>query len=279
VKSIVRLISWNVAGKVRAIADQLEALGQRQPDIVALQEVRMRGVPAFRAGLATIGLDHAVENVQLAARHRRRYGLLLASRWPLTELPATAVPQPERVLSAMVHSPWGSIELHTAHIPPGAAYGWIRIATLEGIFQRLALASACPRILCGDFNAPQAERHDGQIVTWAQDTRHDDELVLWETWRDVDGQEYDGERWDRAERNVLSGLAAYNLPDAYRQLYLRDGQDYRPDFSWCGRGSTRRYDHIFASSRLRAASCTYLHGFREAGLSDHAPVEAVFQLV
>jgi endonuclease/exonuclease/phosphatase family metal-dependent hydrolase len=130
--------------------------------------------------------------------------------------------------------------------------------------------------LCGDFNAPQAERQDGAIVTWAQDARRRDEVILWDTWRDADGQEFDGERWDRAERSVLSGLASYDLPDIYRLLRLREAHEYRPEFSWCGRGAPRRYDHIFASQALHASSCGYLQGFREAGLSDHAPIEAVF---
>jgi exonuclease III len=127
----VRLISWNLAGKVRAIGDQLAALCERRPDLVALQEVRLRSVPALRAGFAAMGLIHVAESVQLATAHKRRYGLLIASRWPLVVLPALTLPQPERVLAAVVSTPWGLVELHAAHIPPGTAYGWIKIATLE----------------------------------------------------------------------------------------------------------------------------------------------------
>ena len=82
---------------------------------------------------------------------------LIASRWPLAVLPELALPQPERVLATAISTPWGLVELHAAHIPPGTAYGWIKIATLEAIFQRLASSATCPRILCGDFNvAPEA---------------------------------------------------------------------------------------------------------------------------
>ena len=38
-----------------------------------------------------------------------------------------------------------------------------------------------------------------------------------------------------------------------------------------------RYDHIFASQSLGVAKCGYLHSLREAGLSDHSPIEATFR--
>ena len=38
----------------------------------------------------------------------------------------------------------------------------------------------------------------------------------------------------------------------------------------------RRFDHVFAAQALDARECRYLHDFRTGGLSDHAPIEAVF---
>src|SRR4029078_1605229 len=67
----VRLISWNLAGKVRAIGDQLEALCERRADLVTLGEVRLRSVPALRAGFAAMGLIHVAESAQLATAHKR----------------------------------------------------------------------------------------------------------------------------------------------------------------------------------------------------------------
>jgi endonuclease/exonuclease/phosphatase family metal-dependent hydrolase len=45
----------------------------------------------------------------------------------------------------------------------------------EGIYRRLACSSDRPRILCGDFNTPQKEMADGEVVTWGQDTEE-----IWE---------------------------------------------------------------------------------------------------
>jgi hypothetical protein len=39
----------------------------------------------------------------------------------------------------------------------------------------------------------------------------------------------------------------------------------------------RRFDHIFASQGLRTVSCQYLTALHEDGLSDQAPIEAVFE--
>jgi endonuclease/exonuclease/phosphatase family metal-dependent hydrolase len=40
----------------------------------------------------------------------------------------------------------------------------------------------------------------------------------------------------------------------------------------------RRFDHIFASNRLKTIECEYLSAWREDGLSDHAAIEAVFEV-
>src|SRR5207244_3997502 len=127
------------------------------------------------------------------------------------------------------------------------------------------------RLLCGDFNTPQEERPNGEVVTWGQDIRSDGRAVLWKSWRGGTGK-----RWDRAERNILEGLRDFDLRDIYRAL-----NGYRAeDFSWCdakrGRKKCRRYDHIFASLGLNSLECSYLHSFRGEGLSDHSPIQARF---
>jgi endonuclease/exonuclease/phosphatase family metal-dependent hydrolase len=40
---------------------------------------------------------------------------------------------------------------------------------------------------------------------------------------------------------------------------------------------TDGFDHIFASVPLNTIACEYLTAWREAGLSDHAAIEAVFE--
>ncbi len=177
-----------------------------------------------------------------------------------------------------------SLDHNSNSIPPpydrhyGANHGWSKVETFEGIYQRLARTSDHPRILCGDLNTPQAERPDGTVITWGQDILPNGEVVCEGSWRDPAGREDTSARWDAAEREVLTGLAAHDLPDIYRQLH-----GYTPqEFSWYwkgqGREIGRRFDHVFAAPSLDARKCCYLHDFRTGGLSDHAPIEVVFAI-
>lgn len=274
----IRLISWNI--RHRALCtDQAAALQSRRPDIVALQEVTVASARAMRDGLTGIGLEHIVDSFQSLGDspplgRKAKYGELIASRWPVSTLPAGTFEAgwAERLLSAEVTTPRGPIEVHTAYIPPGSSNGKVKIETLEGIYSRLACASKRPRVLCGDLNTPQEEWKDATIVTWGQVSRPDTKTIrLRGNWRQTTG-----ERWDRAERNILHGLKEFDLSDVYRSLY-----GYAvTDFSWYvaqkTRGTGRRFDHVFASHSLNPIHCGYLHAFREGGLSDHSPIEAVF---
>ena len=43
------------------------------------------------------------------------------------------------------------------------------------------------------------------------------------------------------------------------------------------RKAAHRLDHVLASASLGAVTCDYIHGWREAGLSDHSAIEAAFR--
>jgi len=245
----MRLISWNVNGRVRRLRDQVVALGERHPDIVALQEVKRTTASRLVSELVGIGLRRSLDSFSLAAdlshlTGRRQYGELIASRGPIEALSPNAfrVPWTERVLSALIESPMGAIEMHTAHVPPGATNGWTKIRTFEGIYGRLACTSDRPRILCGDFNTPQEETPDGEILTWGQ-RKVDGKVVFWGTW-----QGDTGERWDRGERRVLQGLEQFDLSDVYRLLHGHRAED----FSWFWKSKERVHRAPFRS-RLRVA--------------------------
>ena len=71
---------------------------------------------------------------------------------------------------------------------------------------------------------------------------------------------------------MLTGLAEHDLHDVFRVVhgYARSA------FSIVMRGTPRRYDHVFASRSLNPTTAEYLHGLREAKLSDHAPLVVDF---
>lgn len=126
-----------------------------------------------------------------------------------------------------------------------------------------------PTILCGDFNAPLNEDDAGPLPS-GREVRSDP-VVPAPGWpEDVD------KRWIEAEAGVVANRA---MPDAYRKVH---GNPKRfPASHFIGRRPNRtpvRYDYIFASRDLNPTTCRYQEGWLEEGLSDHAAVEAEFEL-
>lgn len=280
---MIRLISWNLNGRRTCLHEQIDALKQRAPDFIALQEVLMTNVADLKLGLSQIGLKYSLDSFSLAPSRKplygpRKYGLILASRWPLISLDPREfqVPWRERVLSGRIGSPFGKIEIHTTGIPPGSTNGWLKVEMFEGIYERLAKTSRFPRILCGDFNTPQAEKSNRQIITWGQDIFSESDVEIWKYWTDRQGIRGKGERWDKAERAILSGLANFDLSDVFRSLNGYQTVESSWHLKRRGKIFKRRYDHIFASRSLNAVKCQYLHSLRKAGLSDHSPIEGEF---
>jgi endonuclease/exonuclease/phosphatase family metal-dependent hydrolase len=157
---------------------------------------------------------------------------------------------PEKYLAAHVVLDGAAVDVHDAHLPPGSTRGEIKVQAFRAIRQRIDQPAGVPRLLCGDFNTPQAEDDEG-VTTWA--SARPEELR---------------EEWDAAERSILVHPA---MRDVYRELHV-PGEPYAT--SHVTRGVSRRYDHIYASEELAVQRCRYLTDWLDQGLSDHAAVEA-----
>ena len=282
----MRLVSWNVAGRrdgsrAPRLTRQADAIASEDPDVVALQEVTRESDPQWRGALADRGLAHVASTTHLLAPGRR-YANLLASRWPLDVLSLSDAENdfPERLLAAELHHPELGVEVHVFHAPTGVGAGWGKIRALEALHRLLEVASDLPRVVCGDFNAPQAEPPGRPLVTFAQDAATGELRRRPERWyRDVEPDvPWDPERWDQAERQILAPHES-DLIDVYRLLHP-DGQDH--SWVWRGRGHevARRFDHVFASRTLQPQSIRYRHDWRQRSdgqqLSDHSGVAAEF---
>jgi exonuclease III len=254
----MKLISWNVAGRSGVLAAQAEALARQEPDLVCLQEVRATTLGRWSEALAEIGLGELEDSSEFIGP--RRFFNLTASRWALRQLAPIGAPQPERVLSLAVQTPHGALELHNVHVPPAQSAGLVKVETCEAIHFALARPSDRHRVLCGDFNLPKLETAEGEVITFAANRPE---------WL---------QRWDAAERSILTGLAEWGMVDVFRALHGYERQDASWVFNTrARRKSAHRLDHILASSGLNPVWCDYHHGWREAGLSDHSAIEGVFE--
>ena len=251
----MRVITWNVNRRVSVLAAQAAALGEREPDVVALQEVTERSWPLWRAALEMIGLPQASCSLDAAnpARQpitRRRTGVLIAAR-VLEPAAPLAVPWPETALAARCDG----VVVHTVHVP-NAANGPIKPDTLAALRAGLTAGSG-PRVVCGDLNTPRREKPDGTVISFARDSR---ERLRPER----------GERWDGAELGVVPGLSELGFVDAFRALHGYGSKE--PSWVW-RHGGGWRLDHLFAAG-LEVVASTYHHDWRDAGLSDHSALEA-----
>ena len=133
----MRLISWNVARALKNVPQLVEALGYRDPDIVAFQEVNAHAAPLFEKEFARIGLPYVAHTLQNSFE-RKLSGVLIASRFALNLL--AGLPQSElwpeglhptesdseiltrhwskRMLFVTIKCPWGEIDLYNAYITP-----------------------------------------------------------------------------------------------------------------------------------------------------------------
>jgi exonuclease III len=253
----VILVSWNVAGRLKRLAEQANCVLAEEADIVCLQEVTKTSAPLWQEAFRLAGLHHiALADITARPDARRPLGVLTAGREPLTQIEVPGLPWPERVLSARI----GRSEIVNVHSPISPSPALAKVETHEALFAHLATAVEHPRIVCGDFNTPRSEKPDRTIWTFAR-TRHG-KL-----------RPDRGERWDSAELALLRGLEEHGFRDAYRDLH---GWDHKnPSWEWPQWGGGYRLDHLVVSAGVEVQRVEYRHGWRrELKLSDHSALVA-----
>jgi exonuclease III len=257
------VLTWNVAGRVRTVEAQAEALADQPADVIALQEVRLSSLDLWRAALERLGLPYVVTSLDrhdpsLPLGPDRRLGVLIAGRSQVSVVPGPAgLPWPERVLCARTSAG----EVLNLHAPLSNKPGEVKVRTLEAVFSYLAGASDGPRVVVGDFNTPQYESREGEVQTFAR------------TRSGRIRPDY-GERHDAAELAMVTGLLEHGYVDAFRVLHGYS----RRDRSWVYPNGKMgwRLDHILVRG-LRVEACDYRHDWRERRLSDHAAMWAALR--
>ena len=276
---MLKCFTWNLGHRLKKIPSQIKAVVDRNPNIIAFQEVTLESSKIIKKILSS-SYKNIVDSFELSSDQSlwngpRRLGELIATNYELKPKPQNEfdIPWQERVLGVDITIPNETIEFYNAYIPPGSTNRWKKIETLEGLYKGLAIHSKRKRILCGDFNTPQDELLKYGVCTFAQKINKKGVPKLRKIFRGGSGN-----RWDQGERNILEGLKEFNLVDAYRQLHPIPKKAYSFVLERRGRVvAKRRFDHFFLSEEFKIKSIEYLHQFRESGLSDHSPLELVIE--
>ena len=247
------LLTWNVYGRVRLRAEQAAAVLASEADVVALQEVTPTTVEGWTQDLRAADYEILTTAAGPRPEGRRRLGLIVASRAPLSAAPPVDVPWPERVLAART----AGLRVYNLHSPISQSPGLAKVRTHEALHEHLARGRG-PRVLCGDLNTPRRETREGEVLTFA---------------RTSSGKlrPERGARHDRAELALIRGLEPNGWRDGFRSLHGYEARDR----SWVWpNGGGYRLDHVIVSRGIEVRRCEYLHAWREHGLSDHSALLA-----
>jgi endonuclease/exonuclease/phosphatase family metal-dependent hydrolase len=251
-------LSWNVAGRVALLEEQVEAVLGHGADVVCLQEVTPRTAPLWVEALAGAGYGARVSEWPVEPRGLRRLAVLTAARTSPVVVPPPELPWPERHLACTVPLDGARVEVRNVHAPLSRKAGQVKVRTLEAVFAAVARDDGKLRVVAGDLNTPRYESRAGEVLTFAR-TRSGRLRPAY------------GERHDRAELALIVDLPARGWRDAFRALHGYE----RRDRSWVSRaGYGWRLDHVIVSPELEPVACEYVHEWRQRGLSDHSAIWA-----
>lgn len=251
----MKIASWNVNSIRQRLGHVKDWLAAEQPDVLALQEIKVvtEGFPAGE--FEALGYHCAVDG------QKAYNGVALLSRLPPAEV-ACGLPNFEDEQKRVLAASYADLRLFNLYVPNGQSVGsdkyayklkWLEALTA---WLREELARFPRLALLGDYNiAPEA--------------------------RDVhDPKAWEGQvLFSEAERAAFRSLLELGLKDAFR---LFDQPD--KTFTWWDyrmmafrRNMGLRIDHILLSDELagNCTACSVDKGPRKAERpSDHAPVIA-----
>lgn len=89
----MKVVTWNVNNRLGTVSQQVQELGQRELDVVALQDINSNAVARYIEEFRCIGLSYVLHTLERQPQAVPT-GVLLASRFPFSLLPD----RPESVL-------------------------------------------------------------------------------------------------------------------------------------------------------------------------------------
>jgi exodeoxyribonuclease-3 len=272
----LKIATWNINSIRTRIDAAIRFLGEEQPDVLCLQEIKCTNEEFPAKAFRKAGYKH----IQVRGQ-KGHHGVATVSRLPLEPMPEPdlCARREGRAAVALVDG----IELHNYYFPSGGGssgepdpatndkFGhkldfWARL-TARSKTERERLAGA-PVLFAGDFNIAPGEH----------DVHNHKRLVGYIGHTPVESEAY------------RAALAAGDFTDVARALVPEPEQiptwwSYRVK-SWTPKSPGWRLDHFWASPALRGAAlgggraalrvCTHLREWERP--SDHAPVVLTLSL-
>src|SRR4051794_40687226 len=129
---VALILTWNVAGRVRAAPRQVEAVLAGPWDVVALQEITPTTRATWVEALTGAGYGVATSAWTERPEGLRRLAVLLAARGEVRPLPSLdGLPWPERHLAVRTVIEDAETEVHTLHAPLSQKAERVKVRTLE----------------------------------------------------------------------------------------------------------------------------------------------------
>jgi exodeoxyribonuclease III len=267
------LMTWNVNSRTAKLDSQFERCRFHNPDVICLQEITNTTKDKWRSKLQDIG--YTVFNSFSETKDsrfysgRRKYGILIASRVPLSdEKQSIEMQWPERALSVTLQINGLRTQLISVHLPAGRSDSldgsFTKCECFEGILRSIQSRKDSGCILCGDFNSPQQELDDGRVLCYGGLINKEDQIIPRRSDR--------SRRQFAAESAVLSHQKEHDLVDAYMTAESVSSERYSYINRNRGNLVTRRYDHVLASTHFVPIKAHYDTTVLQDSLSDHAPL-------
>lgn len=255
---MLKIATWNVNSLTVRLSQVVEWLKENQPDVLALQEIKMQN-DAFPFTIFEELGYHALVSGQKTYNGVAMLSCIRGNQ-PLTELIDFADDPQRRVLGML----WQDIYIVNVYVPNGNLVGCdkyqYKLIWLNHLYQtaQILLNQYDKLIILGDFNIAPTDEDVFDPIQWK-----------------------DGILVSPLERDALQRLLTLGLQDIFR-LFAQTPQS----FSWWDyranafrRNLGARIDLILASASLitQCASCTIDKTPRRLPRpSDHTPVIATF---
>ncbi|HQS47945.1 MAG TPA: exodeoxyribonuclease III, partial [Xanthobacteraceae bacterium] len=169
----MRIATWNVNSIRQRLDHAVRWLGEAQPDVVCLQEIKCQTEAFPREPFEALGYNVSVHG------QKTFNGVAMLSKLPLEDVTHGLAGNEEdvqaRFIEAVISTKGGAVRVCCLYLPNGNPVGTEKYPYKLNFMERLhafaadRLALEEPLLLCGDFNVIPAEADAADPSAWVND--------------------------------------------------------------------------------------------------------------